>query len=41
MEREAIQLEKDFTVEGAQDEVEFYIGMMVEEDQSFKGLFDH
>ena len=31
----------NFTVECAQDEVEFYMGMMAEEDQSFKGLIDH
>ena len=40
-EREAIQLVKDFTAERAQDEVEFYMGMVAEEDQSFKGLTDH
>ena len=39
--REAIQLVKDFTAECAQDEVEFYIGMVAEEDQSFEGLIDH
>ena len=39
--REAIQVMKDFTVECAQDEVEFYMGMMAEEVQSFKGLIDH
>ena len=39
--REAIQLVKDFTEEHGKDEVEFYIGMMAEEDQSFKGLIDH
>ena len=39
--REVIQLVKDFTTEHAQDEVEFYMGMMVEEDWSFKGLIDH
>ena len=39
--REAIQLVKDFTTEHAQDEVEFYIGMMAEEVQSFKDLIDH
>ena len=32
---------KDFTVEHAWDEVEFYMGMVAEEDQSFKGLTDH
>ena len=39
--REAIQLVKDFTAEHAWDEVEFYMGMMAEEDQSFEGLIDH
>ena len=39
--REAIQLVKDFTMECAQDEVEFYMGMVAKEDQSFKGLIDH
>ena len=39
--REAIQLVKDFTVEHAWDEVEFYISMVAEEDQSFRGLIDH
>ena len=39
--REVMQLVKDFTTECAQDEVEFYMGMMAEEDQSFKGLTDH
>ena len=39
--REAIQLVKDFTAEHAWDEVEFYLGMMAKEEQSFKGLNDH
>ena len=39
--REAIQLVKDLTVECAWDEVEFYMAMMAEEDQSFEGLRDH
>ena len=39
--REAMQLVKDFTTEHVQDEVEFYIGMVAEEDQSFKGLIEH
>ena len=39
--REAIELVKDFTAECAQDEVEFYMGIMTEEDQSFEGLVDH
>ena len=38
--REAIQLVKDFTVEHAWDEVQFYMGMVAKEDQSFKGLID-
>ena len=41
MQREAIQLVKDFTAEHAHNEVEFYMGMMAEEDQSFEGLIDH
>ena len=40
-EREAIQLVKDFSTEHARNEEEFYMGMMAEEDQSFKGLIDH
>ena len=39
--RGAIQLVKDFTTECAQDEVEFYMGMVMEEDQSFEGLIEH
>ena len=41
MQRDAIQLVKDFTAECAQDEVGFYMGMVAKEDQSFKGLIDH
>ena len=41
MQREAIQLVKDFTAERAQDEVEFYMGMVAEVDQSFEGLINH
>ena len=41
MQREVIQLVKDFTAEYAWDEVEFYMGMVTEEDQSFKGPIDH
>ena len=37
----SIQLVKDFTAERAQDEVEFYMGMVAEEDQSFEGLINH
>ena len=32
---------KDFTTECAQDEVEFYMGMVAKEDQSFESLIDH
>ena len=39
--REVIQFVKDFTVEHAWDEVEFYMGMVAIEDQSVKGLIDH
>ena len=39
--REAIQLVKDFTAKRARGEVEFYMGMVAEEDQSFEGLIDH
>ena len=40
-EREAIQLVKDFTAERARDEVEFYMGMIVDDQQSFDGLVNH
>ena len=40
-EREAIQLVKDFTAEKACDEVEFYMGMIVDDQQSFDGLLNH
>ena len=40
-EREAIQLVKDFTAERACDEVEFYMGMIADEQQSFDGLVNH
>ena len=39
--REAIQLIKDFTAEHAHDEVEFYMGMVAEEQQTFEGLVQH
>ena len=39
--REAIQLVKEFTMEHAWDEVEFYMGMVANEDQSFEGLIGH
>ena len=32
---------KDFMAKHAWVEVEFYMGMVVEEDQSFKGLIEH
>ena len=38
--REAVQLVKDFTTEHAWDRVEFYMGI-VAEDQSFQGLIEH
>ena len=40
-EREAIQLVKDFTAERAYNEVEFYMGMIVDDQQSFDGLVNH
>ena len=40
-EREAIQLVKDFTAERVRDEVEFYMGMIADDQQSFDGLVNH
>ena len=40
-ERGAIQLVKDFTAEKACDEVEFYMGMIADDQQSFDGLVNH
>ena len=40
-EREAIQLVKDFTAERAHDEVGFYMGMIMDDQQSFNGLVNH
>ena len=40
-EREAIQLVKDFTAERACNEVEFYMGMTADDQQSFDGLVNH
>ena len=40
-EREAIQLVKDFTAERARDEVEFYMGMTTDDQQTFDGLVNH
>ena len=39
--REAMQLIKDFTDEPVCNEVEFYMGMVVEEQQTFEGLVQH
>ena len=39
--REAIQLVKDFTAEKAYNEVEFYMGMIVDDQQMFDGLVNH
>ena len=38
MEREAMQLVKDFTAECAHNEVEFYMGMGAEDQQTFEDL---
>ena len=40
-ERESIQLVKNFTAERACDEVEFYMGMIVDDQQTFDGLGSH
>ena len=40
-EREAIQLVKDFTAERARNEVEFYMGMITDDQQTFDGLVNH
>ena len=39
--REAIQLVKDYTSEQARSEVEYYLGLTPEQEQSFQGLIDH
>ena len=39
--QEAIQLVKDYTSEQARSEVEYYLGLTPEEEQSFQGLIDH
>ena len=39
--REAMQLVKDFTAEHARDEVEFYMGMVTDDQQTFEGLVQH
>ena len=40
-EREAIQLVKDCTAERAHHEVEFYMGMIADDQQTFDGLVNH
>ena len=40
-EREAMQLIVDFTAEHAHEKVEFYMGMVVEDQQTFEGLVQH
>ena len=40
-EREAMQLVKDFTAEHAHDEVEFYMGMVMDYQQTFESLIQH
>ena len=40
-EREAMQLVKDFTAERAHDEVEFFMGMVVDDQQKFEDLVQH
>ena len=40
-EREAIQLVKDFTAERAYDEVEFYMGIITDDQQTLDGLVTH
>ena len=40
-EREAIQLVKDFTAERAHNEVEFYMGMIMDKQQTFDELVNH
>ena len=41
MEREAMQLSKDFTAECAHDEVDLYMGMVTEDQPTFEGLIQH
>ena len=36
-----MQLVKDFTAEHACNEVEFYMGMVADEQQTFEGLIQH
>ena len=39
--QEAIQLVKDYTLEKARREVEYYLGLTPKDEQSFQGLIDH
>ena len=39
--REAMQLIKDFTIDSAHNEVEFYMGMVAEDQETFEGLLQH
>ena len=39
--QEAIQLVKDYTSEQARSEVEYYLGLTPEQEQSFQGLIEH
>ena len=39
--REDMQLIKDFTAESMHDKAEFYMGMVMEEQQTFEGLMQH
>ena len=41
MEREAIQLVKDFTAQCAYHEVECYMGMVAEDHQTFEGIVQY
>ena len=41
MERETMQLVKDFMAEHAHDKVEFYMEMVMEDQQAFEGLVQH
>ena len=36
-----MQLIKDFTAEHSHNEVEFYMGMVMEDQQTFEGLIQH
>ena len=40
-EREAIQLVEHFTAERTHNEVELYMGMILDDQQTFDGLFNH